>query len=325
MSGWLRFENSTAENPKLVALSDRAFRLWFNACCYCSRALTDGVVPAVMLPMLGARSKRAVTELIDAGLLDVEDADTYRIHDYLEFNPSREQIQQMQGRGQRRTALYRDSDLRRAIRERDGDVCRYCGIEVSWSDRRGPHGGTYDHVDPDGPNTLENLVVACRGCNSSKGNRRDILPRDLDPQQIRSKSSRARDRSVDAPLSLSSKTTEDRDPASERELHPQAHSLSQLLADLIRQRDPKARVRPDSDGWVRDMRLLIADRHGDVAEVERVVRWSQADSFWQGVILSPGKLREKFTQLLLKARQPANGGRRPNASDLLRALDGGAA
>lgn len=111
----------------------------------------------------------------------------------------------------------------------------------------------------------------------------------------------------------------------EADKHPHAAFLSRLLADLIRQRDPKARVTPDADGWVREMRLLIADRGGDVVEVERIVRWSQADSFWQGVILSPRKLREKFTQLLLKSQRPASGnGRRENASDMLRALDGAA-
>ena len=56
-----------------------------------------------------------------------------------------------------------------AVRERDGDACRYCGKRVNWSDRRGPGGATYDHTDPAGPSTAENLVVACRSCNSKKG------------------------------------------------------------------------------------------------------------------------------------------------------------
>jgi 5-methylcytosine-specific restriction endonuclease McrA len=65
----------------------------------------------------------------------------------------------------------RDPVVRAAIRERDGDVCRYCGDGVVWSDRRGPRGGTYDHVDPYGLNDASNVVVACRSCNSAKGAR----------------------------------------------------------------------------------------------------------------------------------------------------------
>jgi 5-methylcytosine-specific restriction endonuclease McrA len=61
--------------------------------------------------------------------------------------------------------------LRSAIQERDGDSCRYCGCRVSWSDRRSHVGATYDHVIPRGPETLDNLVVACRRCNTKKGPR----------------------------------------------------------------------------------------------------------------------------------------------------------
>jgi len=87
----------------------------------------------------------------------------------------------------------------------------------------------------------------------------------------------------------------------EADASPEVVRLSHLLADLIRERDPKASVRPDSASWLRATRLLLADRRGDAAEVERVIRWCQADSFWQNNILSPKKLREKFTQLALKA------------------------
>lgn len=78
---------------------------------------------------------------------------------------------------------------------------------------------------------------------------------------------------------------------------PDAIRLSALLASLILERDPRAKVKPESDAWLRPMRLLIADRDDDVAEVESVLRWCQQDSFWQSNILSPSKLREKFTQL----------------------------
>lgn len=100
--------------------------------------------------------------------------------------------------------------------------------------------------------------------------------------------------------------------SSEAERHPHAVFLSRLLADLVREHDPKAAVKPASDAWVRDMRLLIAARDGDVVEVERVIRWSQTDRFWSGVILSPERLRKHFTELVLKAR---NGGAPPPRSD----------
>lgn len=65
-------------------------------------------------------------------------------------------------------AVTRDTAYILEVRLRDGDQCRYCGKPISaWSDRKSGRGGTYDHVVPDKPE----LVVACRSCNSSKGQR----------------------------------------------------------------------------------------------------------------------------------------------------------
>lgn len=86
---------------------------------------------------------------------------------------------------------------------------------------------------------------------------------------------------------------------------PEIARLCHLFADLILERDPRARVAPESKRWHTDMRRLLADRKGDHAEVERVLRWSQADPFWQSNILSPTKLRAQFTQLRQRAASPS--------------------
>jgi hypothetical protein len=81
---------------------------------------------------------------------------------------------------------------------------------------------------------------------------------------------------------------------------PDQLRLCHLLADLIRQRDPRFNSNPESVAWLRPMRLLLAERPLD--EVERVLRWSQADEFWQTNILCPEKLRKQFTPLTLKMK-----------------------
>ena len=83
-----------------------------------------------------------------------------------------------------------------------------------------------------------------------------------------------------------------------------ARELCDLLADLILARDPKAKVNPGSKAWVDAARLLM-DRDGRSRdEVEAVIRWCQADPFWQPNILSMPKLREKFDQLVAKMKAP---------------------
>lgn len=76
--------------------------------------------------------------------------------------------------GARRHAMNANEHLTTTIRARDGDACRYCAKTVNWRDRRSVDGGTYDHVQPisrGGTETVENLVVCCRGCNSRKSAR----------------------------------------------------------------------------------------------------------------------------------------------------------
>ncbi|MFK4072066.1 HNH endonuclease, partial [Streptomyces sp. NPDC029674] len=55
------------------------------------------------------------------------------------------------------------------VRLRDGDGCRWCGKTVAWRDRKSGRGATYDHVRPgQGAASPEDLVVACRSCNSAR-------------------------------------------------------------------------------------------------------------------------------------------------------------
>ena len=100
--------------------------------------------------------------------------------------------------------------------------------------------------------------------------------------------------------------------------------LSGLLAAWIVHNDPKAQPDLDSETWRRDMQRLLADRQGDFNEVARVIDWCQADAFWRSNILSPGKLRKQFTQLVIKAKRPAGDvvafAPRSTPSDLLRKL-----
>jgi 5-methylcytosine-specific restriction endonuclease McrA len=91
----------------------------------------------------------------------------FAVHDWLVYNPSRSENDVV--KAQRKE--LRDRELREAVRGRDGDCCRYCGIEVKWQDRKSPKGGVLDHVRPDLAAGADNLVVACRACNTRKGKR----------------------------------------------------------------------------------------------------------------------------------------------------------
>jgi len=175
----------------------RAVGLHAMAVTHCARHNTDGLIDpewiAEKLPT--TRERHAVLRVLEdcelfhripAGeSLTVTDRDgntlalqspyageeAWVVHDYLQYNDSSVQRETALAWDRKRKELERDRALIAAIRERDGDRCRYCGKAVNWRDRRSSSGGTYDHVEPRGDNSLANVVVACRGCNLRKNNR----------------------------------------------------------------------------------------------------------------------------------------------------------
>jgi 5-methylcytosine-specific restriction endonuclease McrA len=172
---WIKLSDDYNDHPKFDCLSDGAFRLWHQAIGFCRKFQTDGLVPLATVRKFQSYSPKRVTELVTpwqpgASPLWVKvEGFGFRLHDYLIWNLSKEDENQQRAESKQRMALGRDVGVRNALHMRDGVKCRYCGIVVSWTDRRGPRGATYDHVDPNGGSLIENLVIACRGCNSRKG------------------------------------------------------------------------------------------------------------------------------------------------------------
>ena len=85
----VRIVNTMPEHPKVVGLSDKAFRLYIEAICYCSRQESDGHVTDVMMRRMGV--PKMIKELVDAGLLN-KAAGGYEVHDYLKHQRSADEI-----------------------------------------------------------------------------------------------------------------------------------------------------------------------------------------------------------------------------------------
>lgn len=95
---YLLIDDGFTDNPKITGLSDKAFRLHMSALVYCARNLTDGAISEIALGLLGANSqiarpKRLVSQLENAGLW-VRNGHGWNIHDYLDYNPSRAELQE---------------------------------------------------------------------------------------------------------------------------------------------------------------------------------------------------------------------------------------
>lgn len=104
---WLRDEDDMLDNEKwrraLRDGGDSALLVWYRLRAWCSRRLTDGVIPADMVSSVAeiGRSKarsRALQALIEHGLCARQAHGELTICGYLERNPSREHVLRERGR-----------------------------------------------------------------------------------------------------------------------------------------------------------------------------------------------------------------------------------
>lgn len=176
---WFKIDDQLHDHRKVRVVDDlAAMGLWTLAGSWSGANRTDGFVPESVLRRWSGSWKRLAEKLVRAEFWTVAERDGERgfeFHDWSDWQPSKEETTTDIGRlrWRRKNALSKNRDLCEQVVARDRGQCRYCAVRVNWQDRRGKTGGTYDHVDPDGENTLENVVVACRRCN---GRKRDRTP-----------------------------------------------------------------------------------------------------------------------------------------------------
>jgi hypothetical protein len=84
--GWLRLDDGFAMHPKVAALSDRDYRSWTKVLLYCARYRTQGDVPPKALKEVGINVKTR-QNLLESGLLDIDDEGFISVHDWADFNP----------------------------------------------------------------------------------------------------------------------------------------------------------------------------------------------------------------------------------------------
>lgn len=96
---YITVHDGMPEHPKVVGLSDKAFRHLVELWCYCSRTLSNGKVPA---PVWNRYTTTKTRQEIVGNLLAHETPDGVQMHDYLEHQRSKEQVEDL--REKRRSA-----------------------------------------------------------------------------------------------------------------------------------------------------------------------------------------------------------------------------
>jgi hypothetical protein len=108
---WIKLDDGFPENPKVMGLSDRAFRLHVTALCHCGKHLTDGAITAKRVGKLAQlielrRWSTVVTELVTARLWKETD-NGWQIKDYTEYNLSKAEVDAVREKARERQRQFR--------------------------------------------------------------------------------------------------------------------------------------------------------------------------------------------------------------------------
>jgi hypothetical protein len=127
---WGRLDDQANRSPKLLALSDPAWRMWGCGLIYCNEELTDGFIPAHMIETFGVKAagKKKIAKELCTKLVPGKDSlwhevpGGYQVHDYLDWNDSREEVLKKRASGKDRQQRYR---------ERKGDASHHASSDAS--------------------------------------------------------------------------------------------------------------------------------------------------------------------------------------------------
>lgn len=228
MTRWFRFYDDVINDPKVLKLSDSAFRGWVSVLCVTSKC--GGKLPSAKDLAFYLRSKPQrvavlLAELDRAGLLD-QTEDGYVPHNWGGRQYISDSTERVKRHRAKRAAAGLDpqwqpsKSLRKQIYARDNHECVYCGSADDL---------TIDHKIPEmrgGTHEVENLHTACRACNASK---RDLTHEEFVARRVTV--------CVTSALHETRQSTEDRtriaDDAGDARAKPLVSREAQELADEL--------------------------------------------------------------------------------------------
>ncbi len=93
---WLKIDDQYFFNRKVLRAGRDARDLHMASMAYCAGQLSDGAIDPENLPLLGAMAiipdaEASAAKLVEVGLWDI-DGEGWQIHDYLDYNPTRETV-----------------------------------------------------------------------------------------------------------------------------------------------------------------------------------------------------------------------------------------
>lgn len=118
---WIRLSDNYVDHPKFQALSDGSFRLWHEAMSFCRRHQSDGFFSFQVMKGFRyynkSRERQLATPYTDGAnpLWRLVEGGGYTVHDYLEWNPSRDEENERRAESKERMRVIRERRQRPGI------------------------------------------------------------------------------------------------------------------------------------------------------------------------------------------------------------------
>lgn len=280
---WFAVDDTFHSHRKRLAAGNTAVGVWTACGSYCGQHLTDGHVPGEVVKLYGRPADASVLVRVrlwhapghDCERCPQPEPGTYVFHDYLDYNPSREEVE----------------TERRRTHEAKSRAGRAGGIASGVSRRRNGQGPADAKQE--------------RSRNEADA-KQEHPPDDVpasDLLEAEGKQNEAPSPPLPSPV--------DEANASSVALRADVERICGHLADRIVANGSR---RPTVGKAWRDAARLMLDRDGRTeAQVHTAIDWCQDDDFWRGNILSMPKLRQRYDQLRLQASRSRD--RRPDVGD----------
>lgn len=117
---WIRLSDDYNDHPKFDNLSDGAFRLWHQGMGFCRKYQTDGLMPLASVRKFKAYTARRMAELMTPWRLLANplwrsvEGEAVKVHDYLDWNPSKDEADER--RIESREAMRELRESRRKVK-----------------------------------------------------------------------------------------------------------------------------------------------------------------------------------------------------------------
>lgn len=148
---WFKVDDGFYDHPKFLDVPNAAIGLWAKAGAWCSRHLTDGVIPASQVTMLRG-TKSQVNALISTGIWRHSETESgakaYAFHGWNEYQPTRGQVEKDRAESAERQRKSRER--KRDEQEQSENVTRDSQTPVT-RDSHESHKGVSQRPGPTRP------------------------------------------------------------------------------------------------------------------------------------------------------------------------------